>query len=132
MSTNWLPIDPSKLKTDEDSQEGSVRFRVFVSPIDVPERVRGGYDETIQRFVIEFAYPNVGHEPVARQHHDAYVVLIIGRKSKRLHRIEVDTKALKAKRVQLQIEAAQELRESVSREVTEALEQLASAAEQRP
>ena len=68
-----------------------------MSPYDVPEAVRGYYDDELQRFVIEFRYIN-NDEPVKKQRKEN-LTLRIGRHSNRLYGIEVDVQAIRGNTV---------------------------------
>jgi len=84
--------------------------------VDVPQAVRGDYDQSLQRFVIDFLY--LGDEPWRRDVKDPVITLRIGKNSERLLGIEVNVHAIQAEAVELRMHAAQA--------VTNAIEHLAS------
>ncbi|HEY2931851.1 MAG TPA: hypothetical protein VGK99_08880 [Acidobacteriota bacterium] len=76
---------------------------LHLSPYDVPEAVRGFYDEDLKRFVIEFRY--IGDEPTERAESSvAHFGFRVGKNSSRIYAIEIDVDALKAKQVALKVE----------------------------
>lgn len=119
----WIKLDAEALNKPHHENIRGVDVEVFLSPYDVPEAVRGLYDDTIERFVIEFRYL-AEEEPLAADAHDAHVALKIGRNSRRLYRIEMDVNRLKADCVALRLHVPQ-----LVEEVDEALEKLARTSE---
>lgn len=101
---NWIHIDPDKVDVNETASRKGVEFHVFLSPYDLPDAVRGAFDSSLNRFVIEFRY--LAQEPSKRITMDAFVTLQVGEKSGRIQRIEVDVKGLGAKQVALRMEQA--------------------------
>jgi hypothetical protein len=82
-----------------------VEVEISVSPYDVPEAVRGDYDEEKKRFVIEFSYPTTD-DNIAVQDFDRFTRIGIGRASGRLYRVELDVDAMKAEAVGLRLQVA--------------------------
>lgn len=81
---DWIDVDGPAF--DELGEtDGVVRF---VSPLDVPTAVRSLYDGEAGRFVLEFAYrgTEVPDDEVA---YGAFR-FVLGGRSQRLHRLEVD------------------------------------------
>lgn len=102
--SEWLELDPTKLNVGTQKEIRGVQVNVHLSPYDVPDGVRGYFDKKLNRFVIEFRYmgqedPN---ESVDRIDHQRHVRAIVGRHSRRLYRIEIDTISLQVKAVGLQ------------------------------
>ncbi len=97
--SDWIQIDADHVKTEPVRGPSDVEINVFLSPYDVPEAVRGYYDEQRERFVIEFRY--MSDEPTRAQDMGGPLVLHVGKRSGRLHEIEVDVNALKAQSVTL-------------------------------
>lgn len=102
--TKWIQVDPTKVDIETTATRKGVAFQVFISPYDLPEAVRGRFDPTVRRFVIEFRY--LLDEPEERLAIDQHVTLILGTKSNRLLRIQVDTDGLGADQVALRINQA--------------------------
>jgi hypothetical protein len=100
-----IPVnDRSALEQETCVDAKGVQFIVFVSPYDVPEAISGSFDPKSNRFVIRFAYS--WNEPTERHEYAKGVTLLIGRKSRRLHEIEVDVTITGASRVELSIRNA--------------------------
>jgi len=114
--TDWLQLDPTKLNRPRTRKVRGVQINVLLSPYDVPQAVRGNYDQSLQRFVIEFLY--LGDEPWRRDLKDAVITLRIGKNSERLLGIEVNVHCIQAEAVELRMHVAQA--------VTKAIEHLAS------
>lgn len=102
--SRWLPIDPNAFDPDEKVTHHGVEFHVVVSPYDMPDAVRGRYDQSLQRFVIEFRY--LAKEEARSVSLDDHVILHIGTQSSRIQGIEVDVKGLGASQVALKMEKA--------------------------
>lgn len=96
--TEWLQLDGKRLNPLQEREIRGVKIDVYLSPYDVPEAVRGFYDESIPRFVIEFKY--LGEESTRLQRHK-HLELRVGKNSGRLYRIDVDVQSLKAEAVSL-------------------------------
>ena len=95
----WVRLDAEKLNTPQSQAIRGVNITVRMSPYDVPEAVRGYYDEAQRRFVIEFRY--IDDEPLQKKQEGAHITLRIGRHSGRLYGIEVDVDAMKSQAVDL-------------------------------
>jgi hypothetical protein len=101
----WVKLDttPFTPETQETIRGGDVT--VVISPYDVPNAVRGDYDERLKRFVIEFRY--IGEEPWRLEKHDGTIALRIGKNSGRLYGIEVKAPPRNAETIPLSIQAIQ-------------------------
>lgn len=98
----WIEVDPKKLNlAREDQSRGSIYIKLYVSPHDVPEAVRGCWDGDAERFVVEFRY--LDSEPSKLERGVGPVRLRLGKYSRRINGIEVDTRSLEADEVQLEI-----------------------------
>jgi hypothetical protein len=100
--SQWLTVDRKRINAPLDDSQVGVDFQLFVSPYDIPVAIKGGYDESIHRFVIELQYdsaPEQLAEPEVAEHVQFYS----GRDSGRLHRIVVNVDEIGAASVQLQI-----------------------------
>ncbi|MGQ0814841.1 MAG: hypothetical protein ACT4O1_10305 [Gemmatimonadota bacterium] len=100
--SKWIRVDPEEFERQAIGRKGrGIEFTVFVSPYDVPEAIRGRYDERKKRFLIEFKY--IQNEPWRLQPQDDHVALRLGENSGRLQGIEVDVVALKAAHIKLDL-----------------------------
>ena len=84
----WVRLSP-ELRMREQRSDG---VEVFVSPYDVPEAVRGRYDEKAKKFVIEFKY--LDDERTSEEHQGEPVAIRVGKNSGRLLGIQIDVEAL--------------------------------------
>jgi hypothetical protein len=98
-SSRWIVLDPHLYDPTKPVIDRGVAFSVFLSPYDMPDAVRGRYDQARKRFIIDFRY--ISDEETEPKKVDTNVVVQIGRQTKRLHQIEVDIHALGAKQVAL-------------------------------
>lgn len=119
--TDWIALDQLAIARGslESNSERGVRIDIAVSPFDVPEALRGSFDATINRFVIEFKY--MQDDPWIRQEGDEHLALRVGRHSGRLYGIEVDLAALDAAHLALRLkvpEIVEEMLERMSAEKT--------------
>lgn len=103
-SQHWISVDRAKYDPGTPVSEHGVEFHVFISPYDMPEAVRGDFDESKRRFVIEFKY--IATEPLEHQTPDDYVTFVVGENSRRLYRIEVDVEGMGADAVVLRVSRA--------------------------
>jgi hypothetical protein len=103
--SDWVKLDTAQFSHETQEKIRGVDITVVMSPYDVPEAVRGDYDESIERFVIEFRY--IGDEPWSLEEHDGNIALRIGKNSGRLYGIEVNTNKLKAQAITLRVQAIQ-------------------------
>lgn len=96
--TAWIKIDPANFGKAKRTSISGVSVEVYSSPFDVPEAVRGFYNKTEQKFVIQFQYIG-GKEPLKTNVPAENIQLTIGRHSKRLYGIEmlIDEKKLREK-----------------------------------
>jgi hypothetical protein len=106
----WIEVDPTTLVTEKKSTIRGVEVELIVSPYDVPEAVRGHYDESKKRFVIEFKY--IGDEGTKKHTHDKNLTYRVGESSGRLHALEIDVDALKADSVALNVKLIEEVNEA--------------------
>lgn len=111
--SEWIQIDPASLNKEKQETIKGVEVRVFVSPHDVPEAIRGAFDNKIKRFVIEFQY--IGDEPTKRTKQDKYVDVVTGKNSNRLYAIEIDVSALRAQTVGLNVLVQKEIKDAFKR-----------------
>lgn len=89
----WLKLDPAVFNTSKHESVGGADIEVFLSPYDVPEAVRAVNDSENNHFIVEFKYIG-GDEPVETEAPDHQVTFKIGKHSKRLYAIYIDTATL--------------------------------------
>lgn len=111
----WIQVDLDTKKLKQEKEVRGVVIELLVSPYDIPEAVRGFFNNEKNHFAIEFKYVGSDNEPTKNKHDDE-MTLITGENSGRLYRLEVDVKALDANAVGLQMR--------VKNEINEALDQL--------
>lgn len=91
MNDEWILI-PQLLEPEDQpvtlNSELGVAVTVFVSPYDVPKAVRGYIDTKKNLRVIEFRYP-MANEP-KEEKAIGPVTFFVGKKSRRLYRMELD------------------------------------------
>ena len=113
----WLRLDPHEFERAgaETRKESDVEITVSISPYDVPEAVRGFFNERLKRFVIEFKY--LQRDPlVTETDPDAPGIAVrVGKRSKRLYGIEVDVLSLKARSVSLNVNVVARALDSFAR-----------------
>lgn len=97
----WIQMPAHDFVKFTDKEVSGVRLNVMLSPFDVPRRIRGDYNITINRFVIDFEY--LEHEKTELQKLDENVSLDVGQNSGRIRRILIDVKRLNATSVGLGI-----------------------------
>ncbi len=98
---NWVMVDQKDLmkKIGQKKVKG-VGINLFLSPYDIPEAVKGDYDEKAGQFIISFNY-FTGVEDLQSEITDKNVTLKVGKNSNRIYKIVINVKALGAKVVQL-------------------------------
>jgi hypothetical protein len=109
----WIPIDSAAFNVPHEEEVRGVRITVLCSPHDIPSDIRGFYEESIERFVIEFKY--IADEPLQSITDKPLVKVIVGKNSGRLFRIEVDVKSLDVREVQLQVRVPQIVQEAIGK-----------------
>lgn len=112
--SRWVQVNSEELDKERSEVIRGVEVTVLASPYDVPDAVRGRYDEDQRRFIIEFRY--FDEEEWWRDEKDKHLALRIGRNSGRLLGIEINVDALKANEVKLQL--------AIPRLVSKAIERL--------
>lgn len=108
----WIQIDnPLSVRSEAPTQ---VEFRFLVPPHEVPQAVRGGFDKQINKFVIEIRY--LDDEDFKRTVIDSIVSLRIGKKSRRLLGIELDTTKAGVAKIQFEVhELEQEIEKALDK-----------------
>ena len=121
--SHWLPLKISEDAVELESvTRDGVHITLVMSPFDIPEAVRGSYDDESGLFSIEFRYP-VMEKKTTRAAGAEHVTLVVGKNSERLYRIEIDVRSLGANQVTLQT--------IVPHQVQKAIEDFAPQAELR-
>lgn len=116
----WLTLDQQNLSNAQTENIRGIQINLFVSPYDVPTAVRGRYDESLKKFLIEFKY--IADEPLRKETH-GHLALRVGKRSGRLYAIEVDVYSLNADSVSLRL--------VVPKLINDAIESLAGTRENR-
>jgi arginyl-tRNA synthetase len=111
-STRWIPLDPAELIRSHRETIRGVQVTVLTSPYDIPEAVRGSYDEPRGCFKIEFKYM-AGDEPRVEELVTGHVRLVMGRFSRRLYQIEIDVDKLKAEAVDVRVYAKRQVKKAI-------------------
>lgn len=96
----WREVPEDLAKPEREVFQG-VTITVALSPYNFPTAVRGTYDKTLDRFVIEFRYMN--DEEWTVDGVDQPVSFRVGKSSKRLCGVQVDVKKLRAREVKLNL-----------------------------
>jgi len=100
---DWITLDPDRLSSSEHTKDSSgVEVIVGLSPFDIPEKVRGQYDDKRERFVVEFAYLDESERKVQRVLDD-HVTVSVGENSHRLYKVLIDTDSIGVQEVQLSL-----------------------------
>jgi hypothetical protein len=107
----WIKIEPESLGKPETKMVSGVEIRLLVSPYDLPQQVRGMYDDAIKKFVIDFSY--LDSEETKTEKIDKYLTAFAGKNSGRLYKIQIDVDALKVQSVQLNLGIPQVLSTSI-------------------
>jgi hypothetical protein len=114
--SSWLKVDPKvmrEIRRDQGklTEEGGVTVELTISPYDLPHHVRGEYDKSKNRFVIEFQY--IQEEPYTLQASGDSVDVRVGKNSNRVYGFEIDTDALKADEVVLRVRARERVNKAL-------------------
>ena len=109
----WIQVELDTEKLKQEKHLRGIVVELLVSPYDVPEAVRGFFDDEIKRFAIEFKYMGGSDEPRKNNQQDKYLNFKIGENSERLYRLEIDVAALKANSVGLRMVVQQEVNEAL-------------------
>jgi hypothetical protein len=99
LTSKWIEVDPQAVNLPRTTKLDGVEVTVMMSPYDVPQALRGEYEEKNKRFVIEFRY--LGEEDTRDELYNEHVTLRLGKHSGRLYGIELDVDAMNASWVQL-------------------------------
>jgi|ERR1041385_2162210 hypothetical protein len=90
--TDWIILNREELRESSDPKSKSLTINIYASPYDIPEGVKSFMDDTKTYINIQFKYLNEEKtEPVTE---DRLVSLEIGKQSRRLHKIIIDTREI--------------------------------------
>ncbi len=103
--SKWIELNPEEINSWHTEKINGIEVRVQVPQHDVPEAVRGRYDNTTRRFVIDFKYSWSDPESKQPFSNDDHVKLFIGEISKRIYSIHVDVDGIGVTSVKLSLEA---------------------------
>lgn len=102
---DWIEVDESKYNQIKRAHSGvdsrSVIIEMSLSPYDVPNQVRGDYDEISKKFVIDFKY--IDSEDVKALILDNHMSAMVGKSSGRIYSLMIDIDAIGAESVALKI-----------------------------
>ena len=117
--SDWISLHPEQVSKEmrQTRRQDGVHISVSVSPYDVPDAVRGMFDRSIDRFLIEFRY--LSQEEWSRRKHDDYISLRVGKNSERIYGIEIDVKGLQAKAVGLRVQLAKLVNRAIDDELAD-------------
>jgi len=107
---DWIPLDPVTLNPGEKEVVHGVEINVGLSPYDVPDGVRGYYDDDIKRFVIEFRYLD-DEEDREPSWQNENITLVVGEHTGCLYQIHVNVDDLSANAVKLKLWVADAIRD---------------------
>jgi hypothetical protein len=93
MSETWIPVDRTALNQPRQKKVDGVEVTVMASPYDVPDAYRSHYDAEKDRHILEFRY--LTEEPKKRENHGQYITLLVGKNSRRIYGVEIDSAALR-------------------------------------
>ena len=100
--SQWRKVDNEQVNRPTEEQIDGITIRMLVSPFDVPEAVRGDFNNARKTFAISFKY-RAGEESLSEQRFDDDTVLFVGRASGRIYRIEIDLKRVMVNGVALEL-----------------------------
>lgn len=115
MNTQWLKLDRYSRRSADIKTTQGVRIELGLSPLDVPEAVRGFRDPTSGEFCIQFRYPD--SEELRMQKLSDTLSIQSGKSSGRIEIILLDMKKLEVNEVRLDLkfQAAKEVESGLSR-----------------
>jgi len=113
--SDWLSIDPGKFSEPEKKTIRGVEINVYPSPYDIPDAIRGYYDNDKEKFIIEFRYIGERHEKLRSDTEDDHLILKAGKKTGRIYELELDMNALNANAVNLQMQIPEKTIDAIDR-----------------
>lgn len=122
---DWIQVDESRYNQIKHAKSGidsrTVIIEMSLSPYEVPNQVRGDYDEQSKKFVIDFRY--IDSEDVMPLVLDTHMSAFVGERSGRVYSLLLDIDAMGAEAIELKINETK-----VHRDADAALQKLVSAA----
>lgn len=110
IDSEWVRVDAKDLHSSSEQRTvNGVEIEIGLSPFDIPKRVRGGFDESLDRFVVEFMYL-INDEPKKEEKLDDNLTVIVGKHSDCLYEIRIDVNRLGANLVSLKVRKNEPLR----------------------
>lgn len=97
---DWQQVDTNSLNRPRPTQIRGVNVIVYFGQEDMPVGIRGGYDATRKKFVIEFKY-DASEEPKKLLAFQPHVSLTVGQTSERLYEVELDVDKMDVQVVRL-------------------------------
>ncbi len=103
----WLALDTSQLYKPKHKSLNGVKVNLFLPPSLIPNAIRGEFDITINKFVIEFRYmaPLSLDSIQTVSSDDQVVTLHFDRASSRVQKILIDVNIANAKHIHLNLAA---------------------------
>jgi len=103
MTAQWIPIENDEINQPKAEDIRGVELHVFLSPYDVPQGIRGFYDDDKDRFIVELKYLTDEKlvEEQSEESPEQHVSLLVGKNSGRLYKILIDVRTLEADSVEL-------------------------------
>ncbi|MEO6066970.1 MAG: hypothetical protein ABIQ41_03175 [Gemmatimonadales bacterium] len=92
-SSHWIDLKATEFDREPGQNEAGSAFRVYVSPYDMPDAIRGRYETNPARLHIDFRY--ISEEPSTTQDLEPGVTVSYGKNSGRVHQIVIAIDALK-------------------------------------
>ncbi len=115
--TDWIRLNPEQVSKEarQVKRQNGVEITLTLSPYDVPDAVRGAFDSSLKRFVIEFSY--IAEEPWEKRVQDQFVALRIGKNSGRIYGIEIDVVAMQASVIGLKMQLPKIVNKAIDKEL---------------
>lgn len=95
MNTSWMEVSQRQLNISKTSNVGGVKVQLMVSPWDIPEATRAGFDDEASEFFIEFKYLS-DSEPRRYTQLEEGVRFEVGKNSGKIFKIMISKECLQA------------------------------------
>src|SRR5215472_12911944 len=102
--TEWIDVDVNRINREVPKDVLGVGVKLSFSPYDVPRQYRSYRDSNSKFFIIEFKYLLDEPTCTTTPQPDAPVELEIGKNSKRIYRIKLDTTKIRCESVRVEFE----------------------------
>jgi len=109
----WIQIEYTRSRKNDTKDLRAITVGLNVAPHQIPKAVRGYFDNQAHRVVIELRYADDEDFRLERQ--DDRVCLRLGRHSRRLLGLELNTINMDTSKVQLKIHAVERIEEAVQK-----------------